>query len=518
MFIKSEALLKTAFVLMVNHTDKLQLMKNVYDSLQAANENEIEDEYQKKLFKSAKALSDVLMNKGIRTHEQAEMYFNQLSVDEDIKTLINKNSYFTEEVLTDYNYLFSKIKYQQKVKDAYTKLDEAYHDYMVADVSDAKVVTQKLLDVESEFSELMTAIRNSTNEKEVVLISPDDDIEDIGVEQLQEDLATAENKVMSGMWMDHVTGGGFKCGKLYIVASISGGFKSGWMQNMAEHMSIANDPKDFKVPGGTKPILLYINLEMSQVQMTERRAEFYGIDKNYLQTSGKKVEEILKEGMKKHGSKLPVIYQKELQYEYNAQQLETDLKNYEHQGYCCVGIVFDYSDLLDYKQTLTDEANRKAPLVRKNEQLRAIAQKRKIPVITAIQLNRNSSEIPKKLARAATTDVLRDMGSDSIAKAFDVINIPEQLYFCYCFHVNGQSFFSLLVEKDRDGDAKFISMEGKEIPPKFNRVHYVARLNGFKISNDYRDSIREYNLADESIVTTMAFTDEEMTEADKNIK
>lgn len=514
MFIKSETLIKTAMNLMVNHTDKLQLMKNIFDAFNASDENEIEDAYQKRLFKGAKALSDVLMNKGIKDSQQAEMYFSSLNIDDDMKSLVIRDNRFPEEVLKDYTYLFSKIKYQQKVKRAFVKLEDSYHDYMISDVSDVKDTTQKLLDYENEFGDIMTEIRNSVNEKEVLVLSHDDSIRDVGVEQLQEDIIKSDKKVKTGMWMDNVTGGGFKCGKLYIIASISGGFKSGFMQNMVEYMSMANKPEDFKIPTGMKPFILYINLEMSQIQMIERRAQFYGVDKDYLLHADKGIDNVLKDTLKKNGSDMLVIYQKEMQNEYTTQQLETDLKNYERDGLYCVGLVFDYSDLLQYHVTADDEANRKTPLVRKNELLRSVAQRRKIPVITGIQLNRGSAEIKKKLTRAASTDVLLELASDSIAKSFDIINIPEQIYFCLRFDVSDQSFFSLLVEKDRDNDAKFKTEDGKILPPRYNRIHYTAKMNGFKITNDYKDSIREFNVNDESIVTTMAFSDEDLVAAE----
>ena len=510
MFHKSKSLLITTLDLMVNHTEKRQLMVNIYDALHSISDPEIDDEYLKRVFKTAVKFSDVLMDKGIKNSQQALTYFEELNIDDDIKSIIRVGNYQPDEILSDFSNLYAKVKFQSKVKRTFNRLEDAYNEYMISGVSDVKEATSEMLERENELSTLMTEIRESVSEKESVLISTNPDIKDRGVNQLKEDFQKSVNRMKTGMWMDHVTGGGFKCGKSYIVGSISGGFKSGFMQNMAEFMSIANKPADLKVPSGYAPYILYINLEMDQTQMTERRASFYGIDKNDLRTSNKEIDEQIKDKLKEFGSDIPVMYQKETAREYSYQQLNTDMQHYEREGLKCVALIFDYSDLLKYRLTPEDEAERIAALVRKNEQLRSIASKFKIPVITGIQLNRASSEIKRRLAKAATHDILRDLSSDSIAKAFDVINVPEQIYFCYKATIYDKDYFSLLVEKDRDGDAKFIDTNGTERSPEWNRVHYVSNMDGFRIGNDYRSTIRDFNLVDNSIVTAMEMTEEEV--------
>lgn len=178
----------------------------------------------------------------------------------------------------------------------------------------------------------------------------------------------------------------------------------------------------------------------------------------------------------------------------------------------CIAVVFDYSDLLKYTMEKTDELERISPLVRKNEGLRDIAQKLNIPVLTGIQLNRSSSETKKMLDQSDRIDILKNMASDSIAKSFDVINVPEQLYFCMKFPAgeSGDEFFSIVVDKDRDNNARYIK-DGKSLPLLYNRVHYVAKMNGMRISNVYHDSISAFNVnLDDSVVTSLGFSPEDM--------
>lgn len=513
MFYNSRSTLVSALNLMVNHTDRLQLMSNIYDTLMSVNESDVIDAYNKKIFRGCKDMAKALLEKGLRTVEQAKMYFDNSNMDEDVKSLVKENNYFSEEVLHDYTKLFAKLKYMSDLKKNYEKVENAWTDFQLSGVSDIDNQLTTFLDANAKLDSTVTNLRNDTSIKSTVLITHHKDINNMGVRKLEEDFNVGVRRMKTGMWVDHLTGGGFKAGMSYIVASISGGFKSGFLQNMAEFMSIANKINDFRLPAGLYPCILYVNLEMSQTQMTERRASFYGIDKNYLSENKDKVEDIIEKKLEEFGSDVPVLYQKEDGRVYSCQQLLADIKNMEKNGLRIVALVVDYSDLLKVVMSSTDEIEGIKPLVRKNEELRAIAQKYNIPVLTGIQLNRSSSELKKRIHRAHKEDILKYLTSETIAKAFDVINVPEQLFFCFKFPTpNGDDFFSIIVDKDRENDSKFIDKNGKEIKSKINRVHYVAKLDGFRITNDYEDTITKYDTGDDSIITTMELTEEELDE------
>ena len=134
MFHKSKSLLITTLDLMVNHTEKRQLMVNIYDALHSISDPEIDDEYLKRVFQTAVKFSDVLMDKGIKNSQQALTYFEELNIDDDIKSIIRVGNYQPDEILSDFSNLYAKVKFQSKVKRTFNRLEDAYNEYMISGV------------------------------------------------------------------------------------------------------------------------------------------------------------------------------------------------------------------------------------------------------------------------------------------------------------------------------------------------------------------------------------------------
>ncbi len=520
MFFRSQSILTTALNLMVNHTEKLQLMTNIYEAFKSVDPKTIDDVYIRKLFETCRSFSQALMDKGIRSNDQAKIYLDNSNLDEDIKSIIKEDTYFSDEVINDYIKYFARVKYHSQMKKSFDSLEESWSEYQTVGVSDIQDYTDNFLEASSAFDKLAEDLRKDTSVRTAFMLNPTDVDNSFGITQLEEDIDTSSRiKLQTGIWIDKVTGGGFKAKSLYLVASISGGFKSGFMQNVAEYMSMANDPATFKCPTGVQPVILYINLEMSQSQMLARRLAFYNMDQEYFLNNPAEIKTSMVKRLQEKGSRIPVIYQKEEDRRYTAQQLRTDIKKYSKDGFKVVAVVADYSDLFKYVPQISDEIERISPLVRKNEDLRSIARELNIPILSAVQLNRASSELKKRQQIAHKEDILKYITSDTIAKSFDIMNVPEQFYFCYKFpSPNGDEYFSLIVEKDRDNNAKFIDKNGNEIKSKLNRVHYVSKLDGIRITNDYEDTITKYEAGNDSIITEISLSAEELAafENDEN--
>lgn len=514
MFYKSKATLQTALKLMVNHPEKIELMATIKEALDNVNPETVDDAYDRKILKMCKSFSSAMAEKGIYTTEQARLYFDNIELDDDLKSIVNDEVYFNKEILNDFMVFFHKVKIQPRLEKAADKFNTAWTNFESAGVSNVQELSEKLENTIDNLSVLRDELASTRNPKNVVIIDPKND-KVIGKERVKEKVLDSFVKVKTGMWMDHVTGGGFRPG-LYVVGSISGGFKSGWMQNMAEFMSLANTNADLKVPTGMTGAILYINLELMEHQMMERKMSFYGKETDEYATGDKDMVEDAIKISEENGIEIPVIYQAN-EKNYPIASIKQDIQMYEKMGYYIVALVVDYLDRMKYDARETDEAERVEPLVSKAESLRDLGKAKGIPVLTGIQLNRDSAELKKNMYKAHTVDLLKFMASDKIAKAFNIINVPEQLYFCYKFGIptRDDEFFSLIVDKDRDGLAKYINPEGKKENNRYGRVHYVSRLTGnparpFQISNQYSDTITAFDLGiDSTVINTLSVSDEE---------
>ena len=166
-----------------------------------------------------------------------------------------------------------------------------------------------------------------------------------------------------------------------------------------------------------------------------------------------------------------------------------------------------------WEPSLTDEAERNEPIVIKTEQQREVAKEFKIPVITAAQMNREASKLKEQLPKAFKEDIVKSVNSGMLAKGFSITNVAEQIYCVYKFNIGDDSYFSLVVDKDRDGQAKYvdpITHKTKEAKPKSKRgqfdgrVHYVSKLDGFRITNNYSDTIKNFISSDADTVSVIS--------------
>ena len=123
MFFKSQSVLTTALNLMVNHTEKLQLITNIHEAFQSVDPKTIDDAYNRKLFEVCRSFSQALIDKGIRSSDQAKIYLDNSSLDEDIKSVIKEGTYFGDEVIKDY------IQMQEKYPDYKGFYDELKSDF-----------------------------------------------------------------------------------------------------------------------------------------------------------------------------------------------------------------------------------------------------------------------------------------------------------------------------------------------------------------------------------------------------
>ena len=520
MFYLNKQTLTTTMTLMINSTEHLQLMANIKDAYSNINTKKIDDVEIRKLVEACKTFSNDLFEKRIKTPKQARAYFDLSDLDPYVKEVIAENdTILSETLLNEYSNYFARIKYQDILSKEMESLNNRWDYFARTGISTVLPATQDLITSANNVTDIVSKLTRDTSSKKAFVVNPDKSstVKSFGMERVEQSALESETrKVRTGLFLDHITGGGFNIGALYIAASISGGFKSGLLQNIAESIAIEMSPEEFSVPTGMMPAVLYINLEMSDIQMTHRKISFFGEDYDKIafgdESSPATMEERMYELLQRHNSKIPVIYQHGSKG-YSISALKSDLQQYEREGYKIICLVTDYLDLFKWEPSLTDEAERNEPIVIKTEQQREVAKEFKIPVITAAQMNREASKLKEQLPKAFKEDIVKSVNSGMLAKGFSITNVAEQIYCVYKFTIGDDSYFSLVVDKDRDGQAKYvdpITHKTKEAKPKSKRgqfdgrIHYVSKLDGFRITNNYSDTIKNFISSDADTVSVIS--------------
>lgn len=517
-----------AMSLLLSATYNLKLMNNIYEAYSTIDTEKIMDVECRELATCAKNFSSDVFKNELRTPKQAQMYFETAGLPEDLKTLINESvTTLSDNALADYVAYFANIANHETLKRKMEELNKRWDKLEKSGLSKINKDTASFIESAHSIEKAITKFdRDSTTYNDFTVdVHDTDGTTTFGLDKIAEDITKMNNnRLFTGTFMDHITKG-FKAESLYITCSISGGFKSGFLQNMAEEISCNMKREDFIVPEGKCPAILYCNLEMSGYQLLRRKIAFYEGDENYIingNGEGDTLQDRLRELVKSKGSDIPVIYLTEdsTTRTYSINNLKTAIQRYEQSGFKIVGVFTDYLDKFSFDvANAPSERERDEPIVLKAYEHKDLAKEFKVPVITGAQLNTEGEKVLKdKLNRAGYEDIVKGANASVIGKARALTNVPEQIYFCYRYSVGDNRYFAIVVDKDRDHEAAYVEnpdpilfdpnkekvkVKNKRKNRGDSRVYYIVKLDTtvaddgsiegkFRIGNNYRSTIKDF--------------------------
>lgn len=301
--------------------------------------------------------------------------------------------------------------------------------------------------------------------------------------------------------IDQLVGNGFRPGTLSMVCCLSGHGKSLIMQNVAIYASINNNPEDLTFKEGRVPCILFVSYEMKLIQLLQRQLSFFGVDKNIIYKIPKeelkdKLNYIMIEEAKRHGVKLPLIYDDQITINENstgrptADDIRRSIKRYQMQGYDPVMVIVDYIGLMGVKSRIgqqlgTTGGDISQALSLKAIELRQVAIEYKIPILTAQQLDTEASMMFGQMqAYTKLIDPIVSMGDNMLRGSKQVKDNLEILMYGDVFkiqrpidpesqdrHIRYDTYVSLDIKKDRDEVARYrLSERDIETADSYKRI------------------------------------------------
>lgn len=216
---------------------------------------------------------------------------------------------------------------------------------------------------------------------------------------------------------------GFHSGRLYTILGGSGKFKSGTLLNIADQIRLFN-PQIVPVVNGIRKCILFITLENTIEETVERLYDMYSdLNSDLRDKSSKEIIDTLKnEGgfnIGKQGNGIDICFRYAGNLEISTAEIYTIVNDARNKGLEPIAIVLDYIKRIDSAHPSNGDERTRMSFVSK--ELKSIAQNFEIPVITAMQLNREGNSIIDAAVRDCKQDVARFVGSSSIGNAWDII-------------------------------------------------------------------------------------------------
>ena len=513
MFYDNKNVLYTTYKLLINATEKLDLVNNIKEAFENINSKEILDKDTRDLVESIKTFSDNIYSKNIRDRNIARMYFDECNIDENIKSIITAEFNLSDSLIQSYINYYAKFTHSLSLINQMEKTSKYITDFELSGIDDVEKNANKMLESVSQLKEIADKVENSIAKKDLFSFSVNEEFKSMNTDSLEDELYTTEkNRIFTGTFIDNLTAG-FVGGNLYIGAAASGRGKTMFLHNVVERIATHMKPEDFKVPSGMVPCILYVNLEMTKHQIIRRRASYFDESQEDIlfgkgDEDNSKLEERMVNMLKKHNSNIEIIFQQGKRAEYGTTSLKTDITRLESMGRKVVFVALDYLNLSKYEPYAEDVRENDMTLTIKARRFKAFAEEHNLPVVTLAQLNgQGTTVVSEGLLKAQYDDFVKRLEPGThLARASFLIDEVDMLSFLSLFSVPEEDydFFSITTFKDRDNVSRYIDKDGKAIRNKRTgkydngNVMYCAKMEGnpedggYRISNNYEASIRGF--------------------------
>ena len=232
--------------------------------------------------------------------------------------------------------------------------------------------------------------------------------------------------------LNHCLNGGYEAGRVYMYMGLSGGFKSATLLNMVIQIKQGN--KNYKTKDPTKrPAVLYLTQENQEDESIARLFAMSVCDstadeiKNY---SSKEAYKAFKNcGMKlTKENNIDVIIMYRAPGTIDTADLYTIFEELEEQGIEIVALIHDY---LEKIKAANPQGETRLDLGQALDELKALAIAKQIPVLTAIQLNREASKVIQAGIDCGKTDLARTLGLAHISESWGVVKNSDWICIIY---------------------------------------------------------------------------------------
>lgn len=303
------------------------------------------------------------------------------------------------------------VRLREKFRQAYDMLDTNDYNTLADMMVEFNRIGQEIIDVNR---------KTNTHDDGTTFSLDDPDMVD-HVIQIADNLKNPKRRLTTGIRaLNDMLVGGYQAGRLYVYMGLPAGFKSGMLLKTAQSIKLYNDIEIDEHDPKT-PTVLMVTMENTVEESVERLFNISGNSNSLEKYSKKDIINILKKNgsftmNKKNDINIVIKY-------YTNQSISTDdlysiIEDVEDQGREVIALILDYIKRIRPAKKSDTE---KEELKNVTNELKAIAQVKDIPVITAHQLNREAANMIDSALQSGKTNVGRNIGRGQTGSAWEVM-------------------------------------------------------------------------------------------------
>ena len=337
-----------------------------------------------------------------------------------------------------------------------------------------------IIPMKAKLSELMVKLQNVSASDELIrsFNFSDEQFMDL-LTKIHAKAKKPSTVLMTGIrQLNAILSPGFQSGRLYTFLGGTGRFKSGTLWNITDQIRQFN-PHISPVENGMRKTILFITMENTIYETIIRLFDMYNdTGKDIKELEVEEVARILREKGRfeftnDDGIDIEMKYYSDL--EIATSDIYTLVQELADLGKKVIAVVLDYILKIDSaKESYGDERLR---LSFAGRELKAIAQNLDIPVITAMQINREGNNILESSMQENKEDIGRFIGTAQVGTCWDLIQ--ESDWVCFINLEMQQSTKKWFLSFKR------LKIRGKKDPMSLDYFnHPFVNNNGIRLEPD----------------------------------
>ncbi len=484
-----------------------------------------------------------LITKNILEKSEAVYELMAANISNSLKRLIDSDASFSKTFKQELLTALSRDTVVANLEPLIDEIKEIVSDIRTFD-SDKKSVKKmnSLFEGINKLNKAAQKNKIASSDSDMLILDPISNETYNTLPKIMEGFRTnVANKIKTIPALDMMFGGGIASKTLTLFGALTANFKSGTMQNLALYISKNNNKDVFMLDKDMRPCILFVSLELTLRQLILRDLSWMHVGKSeddIKNMSDVEAQNLIFEARKENGLNIPIIYAERLAKKKwtTASILEDMILELRSTGMQVVVMVVDYLDRLDlddvsFRGSGTGASETSLKLKQKAKELRDLAIKMDIVIITAAQLNSMARDAVRRCQPyIKQIDPVTTFSSGMFSSSATLETEVETSIYSHVIEIEERTenslevikkkFVSYGLFKDRDGralpyrkserdlanESSVRSYENKlrqnrelrELMSDNIKFHVLIPLEeGFRLSEtDYAKSIRSYYPSD----------------------
>lgn len=363
---------------------------------------------------------DGILNGGILNKELLVSYAKNVNDDEETQDIINNLDRYTRLNYDEINYISKCVEdrlkyinvymYKDKIFDTVEKLDRGDYDTL-------EEINEELVDI---CKQVVSNHRMLKVMEENDSFSLDQDTFEDNVSRIMKRLKTETYILRTGLqYQNDILGGGYYGGRLYTYMALPANFKSGILLKAARDIKKYN--AGLKTKSGKQPTVLMITCENDIDETLERLFLMTSSNVDLTAYSTAEAIRLLKEVGEMtitNENNINIVIRYFNNFAISTADLITMIDDLADEGKEVIALIVDYLKRIRPEDWSNEEITQ---LKNVTNELKNIAQNYKIPVITAMQLNREAARAIDQAALSGKSDLIRQAGRANVGSSWTIV-------------------------------------------------------------------------------------------------